>query len=83
MLSVKGQNMASVNNVKYVTKFIFQISVRKITHVKKSIVTRDPKLCVLTLKPMENVNGHPPSADVRYGEEDSISPYTHIFAIKC
>ena len=43
MLSVKGQNMASVNMVKDVTKFIFQISVRKMTHVKKSIVTKDPQ----------------------------------------
>ena len=24
--------------------------------------------------------GHPPSADLRYGEEDIISPSTHIFA---
>ena len=24
--------------------------------------------------------GHPPSADLRYGEEDSISPSTQIFA---
>ena len=24
--------------------------------------------------------GHPPSADLRYGEEDSISPSTLIFA---
>ena len=56
MLSVKGQDMAFVNMVKDVKKFILQISVRKITHVKKSIVTKDTLLCVLTLKPMENVN---------------------------
>ena len=48
--------MAFVNMVKDVTKFILQISVRKMTHVKKSIVIKDTMLCVLTLKPMENVN---------------------------
>ena len=56
MMSVKGQNMAFVNIVKDVTKFILQISVRKMTHVKKSILTKDTLLCVLPLKPMENVN---------------------------
>ena len=55
-MSVKGQSMAFVNMVKDVTKLILQISVRKMTHVKKSIVTKDTLLCVLTLKPMENVN---------------------------
>ena len=28
------------------------------------------------------VKGHPPSADLRYGEEDSISPSTLIFATR-
>ena len=27
-----------------------------------------------------NIKGHPPSADLRYGEEDSISPSPLIFA---
>ena len=34
----------------------------------------------LELNKLEYTKGHPPSADLRYGEEDSISPSTPIFA---
>ena len=45
MLSVKGQNMASVNMVKDVTKFIFQISDKNDPCEEKYCKKRPPVMC--------------------------------------
>ena len=36
----------------------------------------------LVLESYQEIKGHLPSADLRYGDEDSISPNTLIFASK-
>ena len=39
-------------------------------------------LSMFRVQAMPHTKGHPPSADLRYGEEDSISPSTLIFAAR-
>ena len=44
-----------------------------------------PKIAIIAPKPdllQKNVKGHPPSADLRYGEDDSISTSTLICAAR-
>ena len=54
-------------------------TVRNIFFDRKSLVHTEEQSCDLyNLKFL--CKGHPPSADLRYGEEDSISPPTQMFA---